>query len=56
MPFKSKAQEKWMWANDPVMAKKWEAHTPKSRKAKMPERVSGKAQPKGVLSHITGGK
>jgi len=28
MPFKSKAQEKWMWANHPQMAKLWEAHTP----------------------------
>ncbi len=24
MPFKSKKQEKWMWANKPEMAKKWE--------------------------------
>ena len=23
MPFKSKKQEKWMWANKPSMAKKW---------------------------------
>ena len=24
MPFKSEKQRKWMWANDPKMAKKWE--------------------------------
>ena len=24
MPFKSEKQRKWMWANDPEMAKKWE--------------------------------
>ena len=24
MPFKSDKQRKWMWANDPEMAKKWE--------------------------------
>lgn len=40
MPLKSKAQEKWMWANDPAMAKRWEAETP-NRKA-LPERVKPK--------------
>ena len=24
MPFKSEKQRKWMWANEPEMAKKWE--------------------------------
>ena len=24
MPFKSEKQRKWMWANDPKMAQKWE--------------------------------
>lgn len=24
MPFKSEKQRKWMWANDPEMAQKWE--------------------------------
>lgn len=36
MPFKSKAQRRWMYANDPEMAKKWEKHTPKG---KLPEKV-----------------
>jgi len=29
MPFKSQAQKKWMYANDPAMAKRWEKDTPK---------------------------
>lgn len=32
MPFKSEAQRKWMHANKPEMAKKWEKHTPKDKK------------------------
>jgi hypothetical protein len=28
MPFKSKAQKGWMYANKPEMAKKWTAETP----------------------------
>lgn len=27
MPFKSKAQEAWMWANSPSMAQEWQRHT-----------------------------
>ena len=37
MPFKSQAQRAWMYAHDPQMAKKWEAHTPKGKK--LPEKV-----------------
>ena len=29
MPFKSKAQRKWMYANKPKMASKWQKETPK---------------------------
>lgn len=32
MPFKSKAQRRWMYANHPEMAKHWEADTPKNAK------------------------
>lgn len=32
MPFKSRAQEKWMFANHPRMARRWAAHTPKGKK------------------------
>ena len=35
MPFKSKQQRKWMYANKPEMAKTWETHTPKG--ADLPE-------------------
>lgn len=34
MPFKSKAQKKWMYANKPEMAKKWSGHTKKNKKKK----------------------
>jgi len=37
MPFKSKAQRRWMYANDPKMAQEWSEHTPKG--AKLPEKV-----------------
>lgn len=32
MPFKSKAQVKWMYANKPKMAKKWFKETPNIKK------------------------
>lgn len=38
MPFESKAQRRWMYANKPRMAKRWEKHTPKG--TKLPEKVS----------------
>jgi hypothetical protein len=28
MPFRSKAQARWMFANKPKMAKRWAQHTP----------------------------
>ena len=40
MPFKSNAQRKWMYANEPEIAKKWSEHTPKG--AKLPEHVKHK--------------
>jgi hypothetical protein len=40
MPFKSQAQRKWMYANDPSMAKKWEKHTPEGKK--LPKKVKKK--------------
>ena len=36
MPFHSQAQRRWMYANEPEMARRWEAHTPKDRH--LPER------------------
>jgi hypothetical protein len=38
MPFKSKAQRRWMYANDPEMAKEWERETPKDKE--LPEKVA----------------
>ena len=37
MPFKSEAQRKWMHANKPKMADRWEKHTPKGKK--LPKKV-----------------
>ena len=36
MPFKSKAQRRWMYANKPKMAKEWQKET--SNKKKLPKR------------------
>jgi hypothetical protein len=32
MPFKSQQQRKWMYANDPQMARQWQEHTPEDKK------------------------
>lgn len=48
MPFKSEAQRKWMWAKDPVMAKKWAKHTPKGKK--LPEHVKKVAELRAKLA------
>ncbi len=40
MPFKSEAQKKWMYANDPKMAEKWQKHTPKNKP--LPKKVTKK--------------
>lgn len=40
MPFKSRSQQRWMYATDPKMAKKWADHTPDFKK--LPERVGEK--------------
>lgn len=37
MPFLSKRQARWMFANKPAMAKEWAAATPSLRR--LPERV-----------------
>jgi len=44
MPFKSQSQRRWMYANDPEMAAKWEAHTPKGKK--LPKKVRKKKRGK----------
>ena len=40
MPFKSKRQRRWMYANDPKLAARWEKKTPKGKS--LPEKVTPK--------------
>lgn len=52
MPFESEKQRRWMHANKPEMAKRWEKHTPKNKK--LPERKKPKKEaassPAGVVA------
>ena len=50
MPFRSKAQRRWMYANEPAMAKRWESETPKGKS--LPEKV--KASAIDVLTGMSG--
>lgn len=43
MPFKSESQRKWMYANEPKMATKWEKETPEG---KLPKKVKKKVKKK----------
>ena len=45
MPLMSKAQQKWMFANKPEMAKEWAAKTPNMKS--LPNRVHKKKARKG---------
>jgi len=40
MPFKSEAQRKYLYANEPEVAKKFAKHTPKGKK--LPKKVGKK--------------
>lgn len=40
MPFKSKAQKGYLYANEPVVAKRFQAETPKGKR--LPTRVKAK--------------
>ena len=40
MPFKSEAQRRYLYANEPEVAKEFQAHTPKG--ATLPRKVVGK--------------
>jgi hypothetical protein len=44
MPFKSKAQRAYLWANNPKVAKEFAAHTPKGKK--LPGHVKPKSKGK----------
>lgn len=46
MPFKSEAQRKYMYANLPEIAKKWESETPQG--SSLPQRINPK-KPKSLL-------
>ncbi len=47
MPFKSKAQKKWMYANMPQMAAQWEDETPSGR---LPSRLNSLSTSKTKIS------
>ncbi len=53
MPFQSKAQMGWMFANKPEMAKAWAAHTPDPKH--LPEHVKKHAVRQALL-HKMGAK
>ena len=52
MPFKSKAQAKWMFSNKPEMAKKWASHTKDMKK--LPVRLSAKSPRKNKKPKMKG--
>ena len=52
MPFKSKAQRRWMYANEPEMARKWSDHTPKGKK--LPEYTKQAAMTNQEQAYING--
>ena len=57
MPFKSKAQQAYLYSQKPDIAEKFAAETPKSAYKKLPQHVS--AAPKGSfekLRKMMGGK
>lgn len=47
MPLKSKAQQKWMFANKPAMAERWAKETPDMKH--LPEKVTRSKQNKRKL-------
>lgn len=51
MPFKSKAQMGWMFANHPEMAKRWAEHTPNIKR--LPEKVHKKLRKKRKRKHLS---
>lgn len=52
MPFVSKAQKGWMYANKPAMAKEWQSATPKGKK--LLYKVKGNTA-KGIHKGLSGG-
>jgi hypothetical protein len=56
MPFRSKSQEKWMYANHPEMARKWSEHTPAQEQARLPEHVEREARERAARAARKGPK
>jgi hypothetical protein len=54
MPFKSEKQRKWMWANDPEMAKKWEKKEKKMKETKVRKLI--RKMVREIMSEAFGGE
>ena len=54
MPFKSEAQRRWMYKNEPKLAKEWEKETPDN--AKLPAKVKPSKQRSKKISQKLFGK
>jgi len=52
MPFASLSQKRWMFANEPEMAKRWAKHTPKGKK--LPEKVASLTSALAPISDTAG--
>jgi hypothetical protein len=50
MPFLSKAQKKWMFANEPEVAKRWAEETPPNKK--LPEHVTKKKTRESIIKKL----
>jgi len=50
VPFRSEQQRKWMYANEPEMAARWQKETPKGEK--LPKKVKKKAMEKQAINDI----
>jgi len=53
MPFKSEAQRRYLYANEPKIAKRWEKETP--RNAKLPERAKKKRKGSSIMAALEEG-
>ena len=49
MPFKSKAQQRYLFARHPEVAEEFAEHTPKKKYKKLPEHVG---EPKSINDHM----
>ena len=55
MPFKSKAQQRYLYATNPKVAERFSKETPKSAYAKLPEKVKKKRK-RDALRRMGGSK